>query len=58
LAAKKFNVEFLHYLAQGKSVKEAFDLAILKIKTEKDVVHKSCCCDHPHEDDCLWFKYL
>ena len=57
LAAKEFNVEFLHYLLEGWSVKKAFDQAILKLKTNKDALHKSCCCDHKHTADCLWMKY-
>jgi hypothetical protein len=23
-----------------------------------DAVNESCCCDHKHTNDCLWFKYL
>jgi hypothetical protein len=58
LAAKKFNVEFLHYLVQGWSIKKAFDQAIISVKTQKNAVLKSCCCDHDHDPECLWLSYL
>ncbi len=57
LAAKEFNVEFLHYLVEGKTVLHAFNEAIRHLKISKDEFHKSCCCDHRHDVDCLWYKY-
>ena len=57
LAASEFNVEFLHYLVEGKTIQFAFDEAKKHLRASKDNIHKSCCCDHKHTEDCLWFKY-
>ena len=57
VAAKEFNIEFLHYLVEGKSIRFAFEEAKKHLRASKDQIHKSCCCDHKHTEDCLWFKY-
>jgi len=35
----------------------AFNEAIKHLKISKDEFHKSCCCDHSHDPECLWYKY-
>ena len=54
IAAQKFNEELIYHLVRGATVGQSFEFAINKVKGCKDVVHKSCCCEHEHTLECLW----
>mgnify|MGYP000940819129 FL=1 len=49
--AKKFASLFYHFIFDGKSVKEAFNLART---ASADPLSHSCCCAHAHKPKCKW----
>ena len=53
-AARDFNVKFLEFLLRGKTVKAAFDMALVQINTKDFHI---CCCYHSHKSDCPFEKY-
>ena len=55
-AAEKFNKEFLCYLLNGSSPKDAFEAGLSVLASDKQT-SKICCCLHKHTVDCLWRKF-
>ena len=55
-AAEKFNKEFLCYLLNGSSPKDAFEAGLSVLASDKQT-SKICCCSHDHTNDCLWLKF-
>ena len=58
-AARTFGKAFHSALVQGSSYEEAYRHAKSSVAGSMDP-HSiySCCCAHPHTDDCLWKKEL
>lgn len=52
--ARKFSNIFYDQIFDGKSIKDAFELA--KVASRSADIH-TCCCAHPHKKDCNWYNY-
>lgn len=50
--AQKFSQHFYDQLFEGRSIKEAFELA--KIAARSVELH-TCCCAHAHKPNCRWY---
>ena len=51
--AQKFSNHFYDQIFDGKSIKEAYELAKIASKSTDT---QTCCCAHSHKKDCLWYK--
>ena len=54
-----FTEYFYDNLIKGYTIKESFDNAITKMKSDdkiSNINYSSCCCDHYHEPNCLGSK--
>lgn len=51
--AQKFANQFYDQIFDGKSIKEAFDIAKLASKSADT---QTCCCAHSHKKDCVWYN--
>ena len=51
--AQKFSTHFYDQLFNGKSIKEAFELAKVGAKSADT---QTCCCAHSHKPNCYWYN--
>ncbi|KRX03167.1 P-loop containing nucleoside triphosphate hydrolase [Pseudocohnilembus persalinus] len=52
---ESFLLEFYKQIFQGQSINYAYNFALTKIKDE-NIQCFTCCCAHPHSDNCQWKK--